>query len=195
MRRLILLRHGETVTNREGRYTGQLDVPLTEKGREDAVQAGIRLRSFPRYPDRVYCSFLSRTRETAKLAVPALEPVVLPGIEEANLGILEGKTYREAEALWPEMMRLWSENRDYARFRLPGAETNLMACERALRAVAAVPDGCCALMVTHSTIICALLSALLTGSVDHMLNFDIQNGHMAVFDLTANGARLMGLNL
>lgn len=50
MNKLILLRHGESIWNKENRFTGWTDVPLSEKGRDEARRAGELLRSFPYIP-------------------------------------------------------------------------------------------------------------------------------------------------
>src|ERR671929_2443690 len=65
--RLILVRHGESTWNAEERLQGQLDPPLSERGREQsrALAAAVDLTGFP--PERIVCSDLTRARETAEL--------------------------------------------------------------------------------------------------------------------------------
>jgi probable phosphoglycerate mutase len=63
--RLILIRHGESTWNAEERLQGQLDPPLSERGREQALALAPALEGVP--PERVLCSDLSRARETADL--------------------------------------------------------------------------------------------------------------------------------
>lgn len=59
--RVILLRHGESTWNRDGRYIGWTDVPLTEKGEREARQAGEALANTPYTAiDVVYTSYLKR---------------------------------------------------------------------------------------------------------------------------------------
>ncbi len=83
-----LIRHGETALQREHRYQGRLDAPLSPEGR-----AG--LKPAPQCPDRVYVSQLLRARQTAALLFPQAEQVVVPGLEEMDFGRFEGKNYRE----------------------------------------------------------------------------------------------------
>ena len=64
MAQLLLIRHGETVWNREGRFQGAIDVPLSEKGKAEARQLGAYLRDKPL--KAIYSSHLSRALETAQ---------------------------------------------------------------------------------------------------------------------------------
>src|SRR5919206_3871545 len=65
--RLLIVRHGESTWNAEERLQGQLDPPLSERGREQAraLGAAVDLTGFP--PERIVCSDLTRARETAEL--------------------------------------------------------------------------------------------------------------------------------
>lgn len=83
-----LIRHGETALQREHRYQGRLDVPLSQEGREG-------LKPAFQCPNCVYVSHLLRARQTAALLFPEAEQVVVPGLEEMDFGRFEGKNYRE----------------------------------------------------------------------------------------------------
>ncbi|MFP3218980.1 MAG: 2,3-bisphosphoglycerate-dependent phosphoglycerate mutase [Acidianus sp.] len=67
---LALLRHGESLWNEENRFTGWIDVPLTERGRQEALRAGLLLRGY-RF-DVAYTSVLQRAVETLELAMLAM---------------------------------------------------------------------------------------------------------------------------
>lgn len=67
MGRLILLRHGESEWNRRNLFTGWVDIPLSEKGIQEALEAGKALRKFP--IDRVFTSELMRAQMTANLSM------------------------------------------------------------------------------------------------------------------------------
>lgn len=91
--RLWLVRHGETAWARDGRHTGRTDVPLTDRGREQARAlrdrlAGVRFAA-------VRCSPLARARETLELAVPGAQPVVDDDLQERDYGAAEGRTTAE----------------------------------------------------------------------------------------------------
>lgn len=64
---LILIRHGESMWNEKNLFTGCVDVPLTEKGVEEAIEAGKRISNMP--IDIVYTSALVRSKMTAMLAL------------------------------------------------------------------------------------------------------------------------------
>jgi 2,3-bisphosphoglycerate-dependent phosphoglycerate mutase len=67
MKRIVLLRHGESTWNKDNRFTGWTDVDLTEKGIADANQAGILLKEKGFHFDKAYTSFLKRAVKTLKL--------------------------------------------------------------------------------------------------------------------------------
>lgn len=103
---LLLVRHGETAHNAEGRWQGQSDIPLSDIGREQARQlAGILPRIHAdRLPDVVYSSDLSRAVETARILGMSIgEPVhhQTPAFRERGYGSWEGKSRAECAALWP----------------------------------------------------------------------------------------------
>lgn len=108
---LLMVRHGETAWNAEGRWQGQTDVPLSDRGREQARFLGARLRcqlaakSLPA-PARVLSSDLSRASETARLvseeAGLALEPTHSSALRERGFGEWEGLTFSEVTERWGE---------------------------------------------------------------------------------------------
>ena len=95
---LYVIRHGETRTNREGRWTGWLDVPLTEKGRHDALYARRVLEGISF--DKVYASDLIRAQETAAIALPGCQPELSELLRENNVGEFTDKPFT---ILTPEM--------------------------------------------------------------------------------------------
>ena len=82
---LYLLRHGETEWNREGRIQGSQDSPLTARGRAQATaQADILAREVPQLWQLArYCSPLRRARDTARIALDGLVPVIDRRLREA----------------------------------------------------------------------------------------------------------------
>jgi broad specificity phosphatase PhoE len=93
---LLLVRHGETDWNREGRWQGQSDTPLNEVGRKQAARLAAELDGV----DVVYSSDLARARETADILAARLGlPVrVDRRLRERSFGRWEGKTGPEIEA-------------------------------------------------------------------------------------------------
>lgn len=84
---LILIRHGQTPGNGEKRYVGIVDQPLSERGRAEALAAGVH-----EGVRRVYVSTLQRTRETASIMFPNAEAIVVDGIQEMDFGVFAGRT-------------------------------------------------------------------------------------------------------
>jgi 2,3-bisphosphoglycerate-dependent phosphoglycerate mutase len=93
--RLMLLRHGQSEWNHEGRFTGWTDVPLTEHGREQARQAGEQLAAAGIRFGACYSSCLRRALDTARLTLDAMGQGDLPihttwRLNERHYGALQG---------------------------------------------------------------------------------------------------------
>jgi broad specificity phosphatase PhoE len=121
MTRLCIVRHGQTDWNIEGRYHGQSDVPLNEKGHAQASALARQLQecSF----DAVYSSDLQRARETAEIIAAVIHlPVMLePRLREINQGEWEGQL---VEVIKSRYEALWMQRtQDPAGVRPPGGET------------------------------------------------------------------------
>lgn len=112
--RLVLLRHGEAEGNRELRYLGATDAPLTPLGREQArqvAQAAALLR-----PAAIYSSPLLRARETANALaeVTRLDVAISHELREMDFGVWEGLTRAEARAFDPDGLAAWERGEDVA---------------------------------------------------------------------------------
>nr|HEX4315646.1 histidine phosphatase family protein [Kofleriaceae bacterium] len=124
---ILLVRHGETAWNREGRYQGRTDIPLSPDGEAQVARLGARLASV--HVDIAIASPLARARSTAEaiLAAPgrrSAPPLELDaGLVEISHGQWEGKLATEAERSHAEMFGVWrsSPSRDVPAG--PGAET------------------------------------------------------------------------
>ncbi len=97
---MVLVRHGETAWSREGRHTGRTDVPLTERGREEAEAAGDRLAG--RRFALVLSSPLARARDTASLAGYGGEVQLRDDLLEWDYGTAEGLTTAEIRRTQPD---------------------------------------------------------------------------------------------
>ena len=101
-RTLVLLRHGESLWNRENRFTGWTDVPLTDTGREQARRAGDGLRAAGIVPVVAHTSVLQRAIHTLEEAVGRLALRDLPvryawELNERHYGRLQGRNKAETE--------------------------------------------------------------------------------------------------
>ena len=103
MGRLLLVRHGETSWNLDGRLQGSTDVDLSDKGREQARLAGRRLSTTA--IDLAYSSDQSRARETAEIILKGrdIPRHAIPELRERSHGVFEGLTAKEREQRYPEM--------------------------------------------------------------------------------------------
>ncbi len=153
-RRLLLVRHGQSVWNADGRWQGQADPPLSALGEEQAREAAPRLAA--RGFCRVVASDLQRARRTAEILAGALDlPVELdPDLREIDVGDWTGLTREEIHAGWPGQLADWSEGRSPSP---PGGETrdHLAARARATltRLASAASAGDRLLVVSHGALI------------------------------------------
>ena len=120
MLHLILVRHGESEWNAQRRYQGQANVPLSGLGKRQAELVAERLAG--QKIDAVYASDLIRAWETASAIAEksGLDVLPEPRLRELKFGVLEGLTFEEAQAKYPQMIAAWLED-----FNQPpeGAET------------------------------------------------------------------------
>lgn len=160
--RVSLVRHGESEAAAEDRFAGEIDVPLSERGREQARKLAQRLAAEP--IAAVYSSPLGRTTETAKIiAGPhALEVQKRAELREISHGRWEGKRRSEVEALYPEEYGRW--DRDPFSFAPEGGETGLAVTARALPCLLGIVQGHRGkhvLVTSHKATIRLLLCSLL----------------------------------
>jgi 2,3-bisphosphoglycerate-dependent phosphoglycerate mutase len=115
---LILLRHGESEWNALNLFTGWVDVDLSDKGREEAVRGGVRLREAGLLPDVVHTSVQRRAINTANLALDAADRHWIPvrrswRLNERHYGALQGKDKKQTlEAYGEEQFMLWRRSFD-----------------------------------------------------------------------------------
>ena len=126
MAEIVLVRHGETEWSRDGKHTGNTDVPLTARGRKQAEGVGEALRD--RQFARVLTSPLTRAAETARLAGFGERVEERAELREWNYGEYEGRTTSEIREERPG----WSLWRD----GVPGGETAAEVAERVDRLLA-----------------------------------------------------------
>jgi glucosyl-3-phosphoglycerate phosphatase len=151
--RLILVRHGESVWNAEERLQGQLDPPLSERGREQALALAPVLETVP--PDRVICSDLSRATETAELL--GLRPRLDARWREIDIGEWAGRPAAEIDAQsreltnWRGGSRTAPDGETWAAFsaRVAGALDELLAAGGPWLVVC--HGGCIRVSVAHVT--------------------------------------------
>jgi 2,3-bisphosphoglycerate-dependent phosphoglycerate mutase len=118
MKTIVLLRHGESTWNKENRFTGWVDVGLTEKGMQEAVEAGSTLKKEGYAFDVAYTSVLKRAIKTLWLALEAMDLMYLPVINswrlnERHYGALQGLNKAETvQRHGLEQVQIWRRSYD-----------------------------------------------------------------------------------
>lgn len=104
MTKVIFVRHGETSWNHSKRYQGHSDIPLNEKGLQQARMVARRLAK--ESISAIYSSDLLRAVQTAEIIGKehSLQPSLFPDFREVNFGLWEGLTYEEIMADWSELL-------------------------------------------------------------------------------------------
>lgn len=176
--RLVLIRHGKTAGNLEGRYIGRTDEPLSPTGLRALAGKG-----YPRAA-AVYCSPLLRCRQTAELLYPGLPVNEVTDFRECDFGAFEGKNYEELR-----------ENQDYQRWldsggclAFPGGEGRAAFTSRVIAAFdrlqaewrrKGLPS---AALVVHGGTIMAILERFAVPHRD-FYDWQVKNGEAYTADL------------
>ncbi|MDR0982814.1 MAG: 2,3-diphosphoglycerate-dependent phosphoglycerate mutase [Culturomica sp.] len=118
MKRIVLLRHGESTWNLENRFTGWTDVDLTKKGMSEAQKAGELMKEKGLNFGIVYTSYLKRAIKTMNLVLDTMNLNYIPVVKEWRLnekhyGILQGLNKKETTAKYGEaQVQLWRRSYD-----------------------------------------------------------------------------------
>ncbi len=118
MKKLVLLRHGESTWNKENRFTGWTDVPLSEKGVQEAGEAGRLLRKEGFVFDIAFTSVLKRAIKTLWLVMEEMDQMWIPvqnhwRLNERHYGALQGLNKAEtAEKHGMEQVKIWRRSYD-----------------------------------------------------------------------------------
>ena len=120
MKKIVLLRHGESVWNKENRFTGWTDVDLSEKGVAEAAKAGETLRKEGFHFGHAYTSYLKRAVKTLDAVLDKMDQDWIPvtkswRLNEKHYGMLQGLNKREtAEKYGDEQVHIWRRSYDVA---------------------------------------------------------------------------------
>lgn len=182
MRRLVLARHGQSLSNAVRRFQGGCDVPLSALGERQAAALGRALRRRPRPIAAVYTSPLARAWRTAEIAAGGLAGgvVAVHDLREVSLGEWEDRTVDEVRALPGDPYARWV--RDPLGCAPPGAEPLPVLQERVVRALRAIqeshPDGEEVLVVCHGGVISAYLAHCLGLPLSSIWRLSVGNGSL-----------------
>lgn len=193
-RRLLLVRHGVTDWNRQGRFQGHLDPPLGDEGRAEAEMLAQRmLRTDEIRPRRIISSTLARALETAEVLGLAVGVGVEPDARliEIGQGEWEGRTHADLAEADPERYEAW--RRDAGIRQPPGGET----IEDATARVSAViedlltSDGTWPVcIVSHGGTLRILARVLLASAATTPWSLDVDNASISACSQIERGWRL-----
>ena len=185
--RMIFIRHGESDGNIGHYFTGNLDVPLTDKGRAQAKCAADALKDTP--IDAAYASDLIRAFETGEIIAAPHGIRVIPdkGLREINGGEWEGVRFDDLDERFHEGYQTWRG--DMANCRCTGGESvrELAArVKKACEAIAAREEGRTVLIATHATPIRAMQLLWQGLPVDEIGNIPwVMNASISIADFEA----------
>lgn len=181
--RLLLVRHGETDWNRDGKFQGQIDISLNDNGRVQAGQAAEFLKDV--HLDFAVSSSMLRPKETAEIILqhhPDVELKLYDGLWEISHGLWEGKFESEIEDSFPGLLKQWKEFPTTV--QMPEGENLQQVWQRALvtwneiiRSVSGV-----GIVVAHDAINKAILCQLFALEPENFWNFKQGNGAVSVID-------------
>ena len=196
MAKLVLLRHGESQWNLENRFTGWVDVPLSDKGREEARAAGEKLKGY-RF-DRAFTSVLMRAIDTLAIVLNVIGQSGIPtekdqALNERMYGELQGLNKTEtAQKYGDQQVKLWRRSYD---IRPPGGESLKDTAERVLpyyeRSIK--PEllaGKNIVIAAHGNSLRALVMHLEQLTTEQVLELNIPTGAPLLYELDANGSVL-----
>lgn len=174
---LIFIRHGVTDWNREQRFQGGTDISLNAEGRDQARMTAERLRALPLVA--VYCSDLSRARQTAEPIAQALGlgVSVEPALRERGFGSFEGLTHEELKREHPQAYARWQQ-RDLS-YQMPGGGESLAELRgrvlAQMQVLARRHPGQTVAAVTHGGVLDAVYRISAGLEVDAPRNFELRN--------------------
>jgi probable phosphoglycerate mutase len=194
---LYVLRHGDCTTDGIPRYVGQVDYPLSPRGREQARAWQGFFASH--VPDIVFSSDLKRAAQTARLALTDIAVPIrwLPALREISLGAWEGMSRQEVRTRFPGAYA--QRGKDLAEFRPPEGESFLDLQKRVVAAFNALcsnldPDAV-VLVVTHAGVIRVLLCHILGIRLEQMFTLGVDYARMTHLEAGRKGWVVRWMNV
>ncbi len=193
MAKLILLRHGQSVWNLENRFTGWIDVPLSEQGEREAEEAGGLIRDIK--IDVAFTSVLIRAIETLNIALKAAGQEGIPihydqAVNERMYGDLQGLNKADTAAQYGgEQVKLWRRSYDVAP---PNGESLKDTAARTLPyfrdvILPEVRAGKNVLVSAHGNSLRAIVMELDKLTKEQVLELNIPNGVPIVYEIDSSG--------
>ena len=186
-KRIILVRHGETDWNKQGRFQGQIDIPLNQNGKAQAQAASEFLKTIS--IQKAFSSSLSRPRETAQIILkehPGIDISLKDNLKEIGHGKWEGKLESEIKSDWPDLLEEWKTLPE--KVQMPDGE-NLK--EVSTRSITGWIEICkdlkndeTALVVAHDAVNKTILCHLLGLAPSEIWMIKQGNGGITIIDLS-----------
>jgi len=193
--KLILVRHGETQLNKDGRIQGIGDAPLNATGRAQAEAAARALKRD--LPLVLYSSPVARALESSGIISATLkEPLIqIMELAEADAGKLEGLTGQEMRQRFPEFARRWAL--DSSNTEMPAGESLIQVQKRAWRAIEDLvekhPDDT-VVAVTHNFVIQTIVCAALEIPIRNSRRLRQNLGGITRMDFSSDQSSMVSLN-
>jgi broad specificity phosphatase PhoE len=194
--RLLLVRHGQTESNRRGLALGRADVPLNDLGHRQAQRLARALAAEPLVA--VYASPLVRTIETARpiAAAHGVEVQIEPGLIEMDIGDMDGLTFTEVRERYPQLLETWVSE-DGPNQRMPGGERMLDVQQRAIETIQAIAErhrGASVCVVTHNFVLLSALAHFLGSGLPKFRRLRHAVAGITTVEMRPGRARILRLN-
>lgn len=192
---VLLMRHGETEWNREGRVMGRNPVPLSDAGREQVAAAAEFTRGLKL--NLIVTSPLVRARQSAEIVAERLGEIEItedPRLSEVEYGRWEGMTFRNL--LDDELYQQYKDHPDT--MATPGGETLAQAQSRGLAAIhdaMRANHGRRVLFVSHGDIIRTVICHFMRVELAHFRRLRVDNANLSALELADNFAEVKFINL
>jgi len=192
MAQLVIFRHGQSVWNLENKFTGWVDVKLTDKGVDEARKAGEKLKGL--VFDYAYASDLIRAQETLRIALgesghPAITPNYNKALNERMYGDLQGLNKEEtAQKFGAEQVKIWRRSYDIPP---PNGESLKDTAARVLpyfekEIIPKLKAGKNVVIAAHGNSLRALIMYLEKMSPEEILEFEIGTGKPRAYEIDNN---------
>jgi len=191
--KVYLLRHGETEGNVRGSYSGITDTPLTDLGKQQAVDAHLRFEDVTF--DVVLSSPLSRAYDTARVFTDS-KVEIHEGLKEMNFGIFEDMTYDEILEQYPEEAKQWKETTKGYTF--PKGESLNDFYDKVIKVYHEIIQSYDVenlLIVAHSGVIKSILAEEIADGFDSFWKFKVDNCKLSIIEYSDDYHYLTALNI
>lgn len=193
MSKLVLVRHGQSTWNLANKFTGWTDVPMTEKGEEEARKSGVVLKDVKF--DLAFTSVLERATKTLDIILEVIDQKDIPierdkAINERHYGDLQGLNKDETrEKFGKEQVHIWRRSYDV---RPPGGECLEDTANRAIpyfedKILPRVKEGKNVIVAAHGNSLRAIVMKLDNLSKEEVLELNIATGTPITYEIDSDG--------